>query len=237
MTEFALSTMKSEQRQLPSLFSDISVHAQCDTAVTNHRYVFYSRWSTNKDLICIMGICSTSWMAGHSKQYIYAWMENNCSCTELITVTVCAFSCVSLLCPGLWSALQCCYQMTCIYCSPLIALPAWHLASFPLPGSQDPGEVLTVTHICLSPLQLAWEVNDSSPPCRWGFVWWGGGLRGECCFSLFSKVRQIQPHTSDVRFYRLSQGPYIYCHFEVVHRVTVVMVCVVNIGGSLCASA
>lgn len=25
-------------------------------------------------------------MAGHSKQYINAWMENNCSCTELITV-------------------------------------------------------------------------------------------------------------------------------------------------------
>lgn len=36
MTGFALSTMKLEQNQLPSLFSDISVHAQCDTAVTNH---------------------------------------------------------------------------------------------------------------------------------------------------------------------------------------------------------
>lgn len=33
MTGFALSTMKSEHRQLPSLFSDVSVHAQCDTAV------------------------------------------------------------------------------------------------------------------------------------------------------------------------------------------------------------
>lgn len=63
------------------------------------------------------------------------------------------------------------------------------------------------------------------------------GARGECCFSLSSRVRQIQPHTSDVRFYRLSQGPYIYCYLKVVHRVSVLMVCFVNIGSSLCTSA
>lgn len=33
MTGFALGTMKSEQSQLPSLFSSIFIHARCDTAV------------------------------------------------------------------------------------------------------------------------------------------------------------------------------------------------------------
>lgn len=155
---------------------------------------FYSRWSTNKGSICIVGICLISWMAEHSKQYINAWMANNCSHTELITVTVCIFSCVSLLCPGLWSVLHCCYQMTCIYCAPLIALPAWHLASFPLPGSQDPGEVLTVTCVCLFPLQQAWEINYSSPPCRWGFIWWGEGLGGELFFPFFKGQTSSTPH-------------------------------------------
>lgn len=43
-------------------------------------------------------------MAGHSKQYIYAWMENNCSCTELITVTVCFQLCFSVMSRPLVSA-------------------------------------------------------------------------------------------------------------------------------------
>lgn len=162
----------------------LSVIQQC----IKSQISFYSRWSTNKSLICIVGICLISWMAGHSKQYINAWMENNCSLTELITVTICIFSCISLLCPGLWSVLHCCYQMTCICCAPLIALPAWHLASFPLPESQDPSGVLTVTCICLFPLQLAWEMTDSSPPCRWG-----RGLGGECCFSIFQGSDKFSP--------------------------------------------
>lgn len=94
--------------------------------------------------------------------------------------------------------------MTCIYCAPLIALPAWHLASFPLPGSQDHGEVLTVICIYLFTLQLAWEKNDSSPLCRYGFIWGFGFVcllpRGRWANSALHQWCQV--------LYRLSQSPY-----------------------------
>ena len=136
---------------------------------------FNSRWSTNKGRIFVACICLKSWTAEHSKQYMKAWMKNNCSRLELIMVTICIFSCVSLLCPCLWSALRCHYQMTCIDCAPLIALPAWHLASFPLPGSQDLGEVLSCLYLsfpCTISLRNEWFLLSLQMWVYFGF-WFG----------------------------------------------------------------
>lgn len=140
-----------------------------------------------------------SWMAEHSKQSMNAWMKNNCSCSESITVTICIFSCISVLDPGLWSGHGNAAQMPCISSAPLMALPAWHLSGVPLPGSQDYGEILTVIYI------FSWGINDSFPPCSCGFILGFGVL--VWFFFPFSKGNSALPQWCWVP-YKLSQSPY-----------------------------